>query len=99
MGRIDRTMKNKMTKTEKETYIIEQLKYFGKVREMNGYVENSIVTDIITMALWNKKGTNKHGVDILTEEEFKIVNKVYKSMLDKKMIIKSKKGTCTKLII
>ena len=87
-----------MTKQEKEQYIIEQLKYFSKVREMNGYVENSIVLNIISKALWNKKGTNKHGVDILTDAEFETVNKVYKAMLNKGIIIKSKKGTCTKLV-
>lgn len=86
-----------MTKQEKEKYIIEQLKYFGKVREMNGYVENSIVLDIISKALWNKKGNNKHNVCILTDAEFETVNKIYKAMLDKGIIIKSKKGTCTKL--
>lgn len=88
-----------MTKAEKEKYIIEELRYYGKVREMNGYIENEIVENIIAKALWNKRATNMYGDKLLTEEERKIINKVYKSMLDKKIIIKSKKGTCTKLII
>ena len=89
---------NNMTKQEKEKYIIEQLEYFGKVREMNGYIENSIVINIISKALWNKKGTNKHGIVILDDDELKTVNKVYKAMLDKGIITKSRKGTCTKLV-
>lgn len=89
---------NNMTKQQKEKYIIEQLKYFGKVREINGYVENSIVINIISTALWNKNGANKHGIIILNDDELKTVNKVYKGMLDKGIIIKSKKGTCTKLV-
>ena len=87
-----------MTRSEKEQYILDQLEYFGKVREMNGYVENTIVLDVICKALWNKKGTNKHGVDILTDKEHEIVNKVYKAMLEKGLIVKSKRGTCTKLV-
>ena len=87
-----------MTKAEKEQYIIEQLRHFGKVRNIGGYVENSIVLNIISQALLNKKGTNKHGVDILTDEEFKTVNKVYSAMLNKGIIEKSKNGTCTKLV-
>lgn len=87
-----------MTKQEQEKYIIEKLKWFGEVREIGGYVENVIVLDIISQALWGKQGTNKHGKCILTDEEFKTVNKVYRAMLDKGLIIKSKKGTCTKLV-
>lgn len=88
-----------MTKQEKEKYIIEQLKYFGKAREYGGYIENEIVFDVIAMALWNKKGTNKHGVNILTPKELETVNKVYRAMLDKGIIVRSKKGTASKLIV
>lgn len=86
-----------MTRAEKEQYILEQLKYYGTVRDMGGYVENSIVLNIITKALWNKRGTNKHGVDILTDDEAKTVDQVYRAMLTKGIIVRSKKGTCTKL--
>jgi len=88
-----------MTKAEKEKYIIEQLRYFGEVREMNGYVENDIVLNILSQAIWNKRAWDNSCRLILTAEELRTVNKVYKSMLDKKIIVKSKKGTCTKLII
>ena len=87
-----------MTKREKEQYIIEQFKYFGSVRDLGGYVENDIVIDIVCKALWNKKAFNKHGVDILTNEEFLTIDKVLKNMLDKGLIIKSKSGNCTKLV-
>lgn len=87
-----------MTKQEKEKRIIDRLEYFGRVEKKGGYVKTHIVLDIISKVLVGKSFDIYKHDEPLTDEERKAVDKVFFSMLEKGILVRSKRGTCVKLV-